>query len=317
MNHNGRVKVRGPATVGNVSCGFDVLGFALQDPADTVELILNDSGQITISGIRGPHASEVPLDPERNTCGVAARAFLQKVSPESGLEIRLQKDMPVKSGLGSSAAGAAATLAGLNELFEGILEERELLACGLQAEKAACGSIHGDNIAPALLGGFVLISSYQPLHFVRLPTPEELWYAVAHPRLAVQTRQARQILPRQIPLTDARRQWGNLGGMVSGLFMGDYDLIGRSIEDRVAEPGRSRLIPGFEQIREKIRKGPALGGGISGSGPAVFALCRGADAARQAVTDLTAVFTGLGIANHGYTGPVNTTGATVSGVPPE
>jgi len=275
-----KITVFAPATVANVSCGFDVLGFALSEPGDIVKLRLRSEPGVRIAAIHGG-GGKLSTDPYKNTAGIPAIRFMEKFAPQQGVDIELYKQLPLSSGMGSSAAAAAAVLYGLNYLFDQVAPESDLLKFALEAESVACGFAHGDNVIPALLGGFILIRSYAPLDIVRLPVPENLFCALIHPQVEVRTEMARSILPKEVPLRSAVQQWGNVAGLIAGLYRSDYALIGRSLQDVIVEPYRSKLIPKFEQVKQTALVYGALGCGIAGSGPSIFALCRGQSVAEK------------------------------------
>ncbi len=305
-----RVSVFASATVANVASGFDVLGFALETPGDAVALERVPGGGVTVVSIEGD-GGKLPRDPEKNTAAVAVAGFLKKIGSPFGVRIRLRKMMPLSSGLGSSAASAVAAVFGANLLAGSPLSARELLPFTLMAEKAACGSAHADNVAPSLLGGFVLIRSYDPLDVIQLPVPPGLSCAITHPHTEVRTADARAILKKELRLADAVRQWGNLAALVAALFSGDLALLGRSLQDVVAEPARSLLIPGFPSVKKAALAAGALGCSISGSGPSVFALCSSPEAARAAGSSMAAAFKEAGLSSDIYISEVNTRGPYV------
>jgi homoserine kinase len=304
------VTVFAPATVANVASGFDVLGFALERPGDAVTVRRTEGRGVVVTSISGD-GGRLPKDPTKNTAAVAAQAFLEAVGAPFGVQICVEKRMPLASGLGSSAASAVAAVIAANLLAGEPLSPRELLPFTLLAEKAACGSAHADNTAPALLGGFVLIRSYEPLDVLRLPVPRGLACAVVHPHTEVKTEDARRILKKEIRLADAIRQWGNLAALVASLYEGDLALLGRSLQDVVAEPVRSLLIPGFAAVKRAALAAGALGCSISGSGPSVFALCASADAAELAGATMVEAFRAAGLASDLFLSAVNTTGPAV------
>lgn len=260
------------ATVANVGCGFDILGFALQSPGDEVTAELSSQPGVVIKGIEGDN-QRLPLNPQKNTAGVSVLKFLEHIGAKEGVALFLRKKMPLGSGLGSSAASAAAALFAVNHLFGSPLTTRELVPFAMEGERVACGSAHADNVAPSLLGGIVLIRSYSPLDLVEIPVPAGLHAAICHPHLEVNTADARQILRKEVSLRDAVKQWGNIAGLIAGFYRNDLQLVGRSLEDFIIEPARSDLIPGFAKVKESAIKGRALGCSISGSGPSMFALC--------------------------------------------
>lgn len=275
------VRVFAPATVANVACGFDILGFALHQPGDEIVLRKNNSGCVTITKITGDH-HKLPLDPFQNTAGIVVINFLKSIQKENqGIEITLHKKMPLGSGLGSSAASAVAALVAINELMDCSLSRLELLPFAMEGERLACGAAHADNVAPALMGGFVLIRNYLPLDIVPIASPRNLVATVLHPHIEVKTKDSRNILRTNILLKDAVKQWGNVGGLIAGLLTEDYALIRRSLEDVIIEPIRSLLIPYFDDIKKSALEAGALGCSISGSGPSIFALSDSQDTAQE------------------------------------
>jgi homoserine kinase len=308
---NNSIKVFAPATVANVVCGFDVLGFAVNEPGDEVVMRLTNQPGITISKITGDNG-RLPMDPARNTVSVSVQHYLQSINrPDLGLDIELHKKMPIGSGLGSSSASTVAGLFAAKTLLGDETDIMQLLPFAMKGEEMACGHGHADNVAPALLGGFVLIRSYNPLEVIRLPHPEGLYCAVVFPDVDVPTREARQIIRNKILLKDAVTQWGNIAGLVSGLFMQDIDLIGRSMQDILVEPVRSMLIPDFYRMRELAMEAGAVGFGISGSGPSVFALTKDEGTARQITARLQQHLTQIKIQSQAYVSPVNAVGPRV------
>jgi homoserine kinase len=306
------IKVFAPATVANVVCGFDVLGFALHNPGDEVIMRKTNTPGVIIKSIVGDNG-RLPLDPERNTVGVSVLNFLKHIESNIGVEIELTKNMPLGSGLGSSSASTVAGVFAVNELFGNPLKREDLLPFAMEGERLACGSAHADNVAPSLLGGFVLVRSYAPLDVVKLPTPHDFYCSIVHPHIEVQTKDARQILPKQIFLKDAVTQWGNVAGLVAGLYQSDFDLIGRSLKDVIVEPVRSILIPGFMQVKEAAMQAGAIGGGISGSGPSIFALSKGKDTAEKVTAAMKSVFDKINIGSDSYISEVNAEGPKVIG----
>lgn len=306
-----QIKVFAPATVANVVCGFDVLGFAVNEPGDEVEMILTDEPGIRIIQIIGDNG-RLPLESHKNTVSVSVQHYLKHINREDvGVEIVLHKKMPIGSGLGSSSASTVAGLFAINQLMDNQLTAKELVPFAMKGEELACGYGHADNVAPAIMGGFVLIRSYEPLDIISLPVPSNLHAAIVYPEVDVPTKDARQMIRTKIQLKDAVTQWGNVAGLVSGLFLDDLDLVGRSMKDVLVEPFRSILIPGFEELRNIAMENEAVGFGISGSGPSVFALTRNAIAAKK-ITDLQqAHLTKMKIKSYAFVSAVNTEGPKV------
>jgi homoserine kinase len=304
------IKAFAPATCANVACGFDVLGFAVENPGDEVKITLNDSGKISIKSITGDEG-KLSLDPKENTVSLVIEKYLDHLDLKQGLEIELTKKMPLKSGLGSSAASSVVGVYALNKLLGSPLKTEDLLPFAMEGERLACGSAHADNVAPALLGGFVLVRSYDPLDVVKIPSPENLWASIIHPHIEVKTKDAREILRQKISLKDAVIQWGNVGGLVAGLLMKDTQLIGRSLQDVIVEPIRSILIPGFYEAKQAALDNGALGSSISGSGPSIFALCDNKDTAHKVGEAMLNVYKKIGIEAEVYTSKVNANGPRI------
>ncbi len=306
------IKVYAPATVANVTCGFDVLGFAVNNPGDEVELKLTEKPGVVIKKITGDNG-RLSLDPMKNTAGISIYRFLNHFGIEKGVEITLHKKMPLGSGLGSSAASTVAGVYAISKLLGRNDSALDLLPFAMEGEFIACGSAHADNVAPALFGGFVLVRSYEPLDVVKIPTPADLFATIIHPQIEVETKDARNILPRLIPMKDAIKQWGNVGGLIAGLMLNDYPLIGRSLQDVIVEPKRAILLPGFYEAKHEAMEAGALGGGISGSGPSIFQLSTSEETAHKVGKAMEAVYKELGIGSEVYVSKVNTAGPVVLG----
>lgn len=302
-----KIRVKAPATVSNLSCGFDIIGLALDAPFDRVELELTGNGSVEIEEIRG--CDSLSTDPGKNVVGAVLRAMIAASGRPAGFRVILEKGIMPGSGIGSSAASSAAAACAANQLLGEMFTPGELVGFAMEGERLASGSAHADNVAPAIYGGITLIRSYDPLDIVRLHVPRELFCVIIHPELEIKTSVARGLLDPQLPLPTAVRQWGNVGGLVAGLFSEDYDLIGRSLVDYVAEPKRSGLIPGYTELKESAISGGALGAGISGSGPSVFALCRGESSAATVLERMRMVMMNTGIGFKAYLSPVSQQGA--------
>jgi homoserine kinase len=281
------VSVFAPATVSNVACGFDVLGFALGSPGDEVTAGLASSG-VRIAGIAGD-SGRLPREAMRNTAGVAAEALLTRLGERRGVALSIRKGLPLSSGLGGSAASAVAAVVAVDALFEARSPLETLMACAFEGERIGAGSAHGDNIAPCLYGGFVLVRSADPPDIVRLPVPDGLVAVVVHPDLEIETSRARALLGDSVRLADAIQQSANLGALVDALHRKDFALLARSLEDRIAEPRRAALVPGFAVVKQAALDAGALGCSLSGSGPSLFALCRGEDVAWRVAAAMAAV----------------------------
>ncbi len=305
------IKIFAPATVANVVCGFDVLGFAVNAPGDEVVMRRVEKPGITIKKITGDDG-RLPLDAAKNTVSASVKHYLDHIGrPDLGIEIELHKKMPIGSGLGSSSASTVAGLFAINELLDKPLSPMELVPFAMKGEELACGYGHADNVAPAILGGFVLIRSYEPLEIIRLPHPESLYCAIIFPEVDVPTRDARQMIRQKVFLKDAVTQWGNIAGLVSGLFLKDIDLIGRSMKDILVEPVRSILIPDFYKMREMAMESGAVSFGISGSGPSVFAFCKNEADAVFITQKIAKHLDSLGIFSKTYVSPINKKGPII------
>ncbi|MEY8781079.1 homoserine kinase [Allomuricauda sp. XS_ASV26] len=286
------IKVFCPATIANVSCGFDVLGLALDSVGDRMTVRKTSENGIRITKITG---QDLPLATEKNVAGVAGTALLEKSDYQGGFEIEIDKRIKPGSGIGSSAASSAGAVWAMNELLNRPFSDLELVEFAMQGEKMASDVAHADNVAPAIFGGFTLVRSYEPLDIVSIPTPSELYATVIHPQIEIKTSDSRKILKTTISMQQGIQQWGNLGGLIAGLFKNDYDLIGRSLHDHIVEPIRSILIPAFDEIKTNALKSGALGSGISGSGPSIFALSRGEKIARHVADSMTETYQNIGV----------------------
>lgn len=306
-----QVRVFAPATVANMICGYDILGFALDRPGDEVRMRIVERPGLHIVGITGD-GGRLPLDPEKNTVSASVKALLRALGREEiGLEIALDKKMPIGSGLGSSAASTVAGLFAANILLGEPLSRQELLPFAMLGEELACGFGHADNVAPSLLGGITLIRSYEPLEVVNLPVPENLFVSLIFPHVDVPTRDARNMIREQVSLRGAVQQWGNIAGLVAGLYTSDYGLIGRSMQDVLIEPVRSILIPEFDVLKKLALEHQALTFGISGSGPSVFALSTDEATATKITSVLEAHLTKKGVGRNGYVSRINATGPQI------
>ena len=286
------IRVFCPGTIANVSCGFDVLGLSLAGVGDYMTVTQTAIKGITISEILG---QDLPMEATQNVAGVAGLALLEALGSDAGFDIKIDKRIKAGSGIGSSAASSAGTVWAINHLLGNPFTTKELIPFAMEGERLASGVAHADNVAPALLGGFSLVRSTDPLDVISLPSPSELYATVIHPQIEIKTADSRRILKSNLSLKDAITQWGNVGGLVAGLYREDYELIGRSLQDVVIEPVRSILIPGFNEIKAAALNAGALGGGISGSGPSVFALSKGKDKALKVADAMRLAYEPFGI----------------------
>lgn len=299
-----QVRVITPATVANVVCGFDCLGFALREPFDEMTVRRVDRPGIKIVNRDDFH---LPAEPERNVAGVAAAAILEGAKAGFGLEIEITKHIMPGSGVGSSAASAAGAVVAVNYLLGGRYSKSELVEFAMEGEKLASGSRHADNVAPCIFGGFTLVRSTEPLDVISLDFPP-LWATVIHPQIEIKTAEARAILPKAVPLETAVRQWGNVGSLVAGLAKGDYERIARSLDDLIVEPVRKSLIPMFDDVRSASLAAGALGGGISGSGPSIFMLTTGEETAARIEKAMHSVYRQTSIKFNTYISEISAEG---------
>ena len=301
-----------PATVSNVGCGFDVLGFALHEPGDAVTATFAPGTGVRIDDIVGDNG-RLPRDAAKNTAGIAAQALLDAAGDRRGIALTIRKGLPLSSGLGGSAASAVAAAVAVNALVGAGASLETLMTYAFEGERIGAGSAHGDNIAPAVYGGFVLVRVANPPDVVRLPVPAGLTAVVVHPDLEIETARARALLGSDVPLADAIRQWANLGALVDALHRSDFDLLSRALEDAIAEPRRAPLVPGLAAIKRAAIDAGALGCSLSGSGPSLFALCRGIVTARSVARAMTAAVVKHigGRAPDTYVSPIAPTGARI------
>lgn len=303
-----KIKIFSPATVANVTCAFDIMGFALEAIGDYMSFSKTDEKGVHIKML---NSSTIPEEPERNVAGVVALKMLEYLNADFGIEMEIDKRIKPGSGIGSSAASASGAAFGINQLIGNVFNDLELIKFAMHGEALASGVEHADNAAPALLGGFTLVRSYTPLEVIQLPVPEQLYCTVIHPLFEIKTEEARKILKPQVPMRDAVQQWGNVAGLVSGLFLNDYELIGRSLTDKIVEPVRSALIPLFSELKSGFMKAGALGGGISGSGPSVYAFSKGLENAQRVADAMTDVYSHSSIPFDIHISKVNKKGAIV------
>jgi homoserine kinase len=304
------IKVFAPASVSNVACGFDIMGFAIDQPGDEVILKINENSGVKITKITGD-SGKLPLDPAKNTAGAPIIALLKHLGLNIGVEIEIHKKMPLGSGLGSSAASAVAASFAMNEMLHAKLTKKELLPFAIEGEKIASGAVHADNVAPCLYGGFVLIRGYNPIDVVEIPVPDDLYCTIIHSQIEINTLEARKILPQEISLQKAKTQWGNTAGLIAGLMKQDYGLISRSLVDVVIEPVRASLIPGYDKIKNAAMEAGALGSNISGSGPAIFALSNSKEKAEEIGRAMKAEVDKINLSSTVYISKINKQGPKV------
>ncbi len=304
-----QIKVFAPATVANVTCGYDVLGFAVENPGDEIVARLIDEPKVIIKKITGD-GGKLPIEAEKNTAGVSVINYLKHIKSKQGIELEIHKKMPLGSGLGSSASSSVGSVFATNLLFGNLLSKRELLQFTMEAERVACGSAHADNVAPSLFGGLVLIRNYDPIDVIKIKTPK-LFATVIHPEIIVKTEDARNILNKNVPLEKVVKQCGNLAGLITGMFTENYELISRSLVDEIIEPQRAKLIPNFYNVKEVAIENGALGCGISGSGPSIFALSKDEKTAEIVGEKMKKEFAKIKIENDVFVSEINNEGVKV------
>lgn len=311
------IRVFSPATVANVACGFDILGFALDAPGDETVIRKVDRPGVHIRKVEAICNDEegsiagLPLATSENVAGVALQAMVHSLGLKGGFELDLYKGVKPGSGIGSSAASATGAVFAANELLGCPCSRAELVAFAMEGEKLVSGVAHADNVAPGLMGGFVLVRSYNPLDLVPIPAPEALHCTVIHPKIELRTSDARNILGKEIPLSAAITQWGNVAGLIAGLYQGDLGLVGRSLEDVVIEPVRSILIPAYDAVKTASLEAGALGCSISGSGPSIFALSDSLVTAEAVAEAMRQTYSQVGVPFDVYTSKVNPIGCRV------
>jgi homoserine kinase len=302
------IKIFSPATVANVACGFDVLGFCLDSVGDEMVIRKVNEKGIKITKIEG---FDLPFETELNVAGVSALAIYEAINPNCGFEIEINKKIKPGSGIGSSAASAVGSVFGINELLGKPFNKTELTRFAIKGEVLASKCEHADNLAPALFGGFTLVKSLNPLEILQIPSPQNLYATIIHPKIEIKTSESRAILSNEVKLQDAVTQWANFGSLIHSLHTNNYELMQRSLHDVIIEPHRSKLIPQYHEIKNKALNAGALGSGISGSGPSVFSLCNGVEAANNVRDAVTKVYSKTHIEFDTYVSRINTLGIKI------
>ena len=302
------IKIFSPATVANVSCGFDVLGFCLDSVGDEMVIHKTSEKGIKITKIEG---YDLPYEAKKNVAGVSALAMYEALQPDCGFEIEIYKKIKPGSGIGSSSASAAGSVYGMNELLGRPLNKTELTKHALKGEALASQSEHADNLAPAIFGGFTLVRSINPVDVIELPTPKDLFATLIHPQIEIKTSEARALLPNSVELKKAIAQWSNVGSLVHALHTSNYDILGKSLNDVIVEPYRKLLIPHFDTIKKTTLDSGALGCGISGSGPSIFALSKGKEDAEKVEKAMKKVYSKTEIPFYTFVSKINTEGIKV------
>lgn len=302
------VTVLAPATVSNVVCGFDCLGFALERPFDEMTVRKIDERMVRIIN----HDDfGLPTEPLKNVAGVALLAVIEAADIAFGFEVEMTKHIKPGSGIGSSAASASGAVVAANRLLDDRFSRLELVELAMAGEMLASGSRHADNLAPCIFGGFTLVRSTEPLDIVQLDFPP-LFATVIHPQIEIKTSEARAMLPTHVPLKEAVRNWSNLGSFVAALAKRDYGLMSRSMEDTIVEPVRKKLIPKFDEVKARALALGAVGAGISGSGPSMFALCETRDVAANILRDVSELYLHGGLDFNFHISEIVNSGAVIN-----
>ena len=302
------IKIFSPATVANVACGFDVLGFCLDSVGDEMVIRKTDKKGIHITKIEN---FDLPYETELNVAGVSALAMYHAIDVDFGFEIEIYKNIKPGSGIGSSAASAVGSVFGMNELLGKPFNKTQLTEFAIKGEAIASKCEHADNLAPALFGGFTLVKSIAPVQILEIPSPNDLYATIIHPQIEIKTSESRAILPKEVALSKAIEQWANLGSLVHALHTSDYELIRDSLKDVIVEPYRSQLIPHFNEVKEAVLKADALGAGISGSGPSIFSLSKSLETANKVKETMQSVYSKTDIDFDIHVSKINTEGVKI------
>jgi len=305
---NNEIKIFSPATVANVACGFDVLGFCLDTKGDEMVIRKVEHKGIKITNIEG---YDLPFETEKNVAGVSALAMYEHAKPGCGFEIEIYKHIKPGSGIGSSAASAVGSVFGMNELLGRPYNKIQLTYFAMKGEALASKSEHADNLAPAIFGGFTLVKSTLPLDIIKIPTPSQLYATLIHPQIEIKTADAREILPKAVSLKNATAQWANVGSLIHALHTSDYKLIHRSLQDIIVEPYRKQLIPYFDDVKFAALEAGALGCAISGSGPSIFALSQGKEVAEHVEKAMEAIYSKTDIDFNTFVSKINLEGIKI------
>ena len=303
------IRLHAPATVANLSCGFDILGVCLDDPYDEIEIKKISKKEVILNSLDSEF-SNIPLNPEKNTGGIPAIKIINDLALDFGFEINIKKGIPLYGGLGSSAATAAGVVYGINILLKKCLSNDEVVKYALEGEKISSETPHADNIGPCINGGLVIIKSTNPLKLINIKTGE-YYFSIIHPKVKVSTKEARKLLPQEVKLKDAVKQWGNIASLVYGFSTSDSNLIKSSMVDYIVEPIRSKLIPHFDEIKENVLKNNAIGCSISGSGPSIFALSESKKNSMKILSEMQNIYNKYDVKYHSFCSKINNKGIEV------
>lgn len=303
------ITLRAPATIANLSCGFDVLGLCIKNPFDEIKITKNNDCNVVIN-IQDSPFSDIPDNPNQNTGGIPAQLIIDHFNLDFGFNIDIKKGIPLCGGLGSSAATAAGVVYGINEILDKKLSFSNMIKYALEGEKLSSDSPHADNIGPCIAGGLVLIRDTKSLDLINIPI-DNYCFAIIHPDILIDTKSARKILPKKIDLDSAIKQWGNVASLTYGFSSKNIDLIRKSMKDYIIEPVRSKLIPAYDSIKNIALDNGAIGCSISGSGPSVFALCEDRNKAEKILISMEKVLLDNSIKYHSYVTSVNNQGIEI------
>jgi len=302
------IKVFSPATVSNVACGFDILGFPLESIGDEMIVTKSNIKGITITNIEG---YDLPYDVNKNVAGISALAMLKDLGYDGGFDIEIFKNIKPGSGIGSSGASSVSSVFAINELLGNPYSKFDLIRFAMKGEELSSASMHADNVAPAILGGFNLVKSIFPLEVLQIPTPSDLCAVIIHPQIEIKTSDSRSLLPSKVLLSDATKQLSSLGSLVHALHLSDYKLIGSCLKDYLIEPHRSKLIPCFDELKTNAIESGALGCSISGSGPSVFALTKGLKIANKVEKSFSSIYEKTNISYETYVSKISSKGVSI------
>lgn len=302
------IKVFSPATVSNVACGFDILGFPLESIGDEMIVTKSNIKGITITNIEG---YDLPYDVNKNVAGISALAMLKDLGYDEGFDIEIFKNIKPGSGIGSSGASSVSSVFAINELLGNPYSKFDLIRFAMKGEELSSASKHADNVAPAILGGFNLVKSISPLEVLQIPTPSDLCAVIIHPQIEIKTSDSRSLLPSKVLLSDATKQLSSLGSLVHALHLSDYKLIGSCLKDYLIEPHRSKLIPCFDELKTNAIESGALGCSISGSGPSVFALTKGLKIANKVEKSFSSIYEKTNISYETYVSKISSKGVSI------
>ncbi|RMB56912.1 homoserine kinase [Dokdonia sinensis] len=304
------IKIFCPATVANVNCGFDALGFALEGIGDEMVFRKTKTKGVTITKITG---EKLPMEAHENVAGVAGNAMLEAVSADFGVEIEIHKKIRSGSGIGSSSASAAGAVFGINQFLENPLNNLELTRYAMKGEALASGNEHADNVAPCIYGGTTLVTGYDPFKIIALPPMDTVYVGILHPHITIKTKEARAILPKQVPLADAIAQSQSLASFVASLYEWDKELFQESLKDALVTPHRKQLIPHFDEVKHISEKNSCIAHGISGSGPSMFCLAFAEADIENYLTESVALYISNGLKVDSYSSRINGEGCRVIG----